>query len=249
MMRFLIVFLFVLFGFQIQAQNEQTNDSLFYYGVAALSNHDYEVAIGLLEQDATVNSPSFEGFYNLSQAYAALEDWNNAYFAAEKALKFAPNNASAKENVRYTLTNLNGDVSFQHPYSWVQRFILSVPSIVWFVMGIIASLIAAYFIFLILSKFPRAKTKSWAFLILCLVFAISTYFAGVFRYNQLTQNTFALSKEDNAVTHASIDGIALNQVLLLGQRYSIIDEQDNWIKLAYPDGQPVWIMKEKLFIY
>lgn len=249
MMRLLFIFVFTLTVFQVQAVNKQTDDSLFYFGVAALSNQDYDIAIGLLEQDAEINSPTFEVFYNLSQAYAAVEDWNNAYYAAEKALKISPNNPSAKENVRYTLTNLNGDISFEHPYSWIQRFVLNVPSVIWYALGILASLVAAYFLFLVLTQSNKVNTKSWMLLIFALMFTLASYFAGVFKNEQIAENTFALSKTENATTFASMNGIELNQVLILGQRYSIIDEQEEWIKLAYPDGQPVWVMKENLMVY
>ena len=245
-------FYFIIFLFSISnlwSANEQSNDSLFYYGVLALSDHDYEVAIGLLEKDVITNLPTFEAYYNLSQAYAAIEDWNNAYFSAERALKFSPNSTVAKENVRYTLSNLNNEISFVHPYSWLQRFVFSISSLLWFIIGIIASIISAYFIFLYLSKSKKTNSKSAVILIIAMIVSVSSYFAGVFRNEQITNYSFVLASQNNTSTFASKNGIELNQLLVQGQRYSIIEEQDEWIKLAYPDGQPVWVKKEYLLLY
>lgn len=243
--------LFILLCFVplLWASSNESDDSLFHYGVVALSDHDYEVAIGLLEQDVAINQPSFEALYNLSQAYAAVENWNNAYYFAERALKFSPNNSIAKENVRYTLSNLNTEVEFQHPYTWLQRFVMSISSIIWYTIGILASIGSAILIFLLLSKHSRSSNKMLALLFGLLLLTFSSYFAGTFRSHEVTSSTFALAMEQNTPTFASKDGIELNQVLLLGQRYTILEDKESWIKLAYPDGQPVWVPTSMLLLY
>jgi len=245
-------FLFLIFSFFFYFSSfsnlVKKEDSLFHFGVIALSDHNYEVAIGLLEQDVD-NEPTFEALYNLSQSYAAIQDWNRAYLSAEKALKISPNNSMAKENVRYTLSNLNSDIVFAHPYSWLQRFVLTIPSVVWYVFGLIASLLTAYFIFIMLTKKSELNTKSYLFALVFLLFALGSYFSGVYKYNHLSKSSFALPIENNTSTYASKSGIELSQVLVKGQRYTIVEESDDWVKLNYPDGQPVWVEKKYVFTY
>ncbi len=232
----------------VVANKPTTEDSLFHYGVLALSEQNYEVAIGLLTQEAS-NNPSFETFYNLSQAYAAQQEWNNAYYSAERALKSAPNDAMAKENVRYTLSNLNPNISFQHPYSWLHRFVLMVPSLVWFIVGILASLALAYFLFILIGGVKPLNQMGFIWIGLLGLTVIGTYLAGSYSSDQKNKLHFALAIENNATTYARKEGIALNQVLIQGQRYSILQESEDWVQLNYPDGQPVWVPKAALLMY
>jgi tetratricopeptide (TPR) repeat protein len=242
------ILLCLLLNNLVVAINTSSEDSLFHYGALALSEQNYEVAIGLLTQEAS-NNPSFETFYNLSQAYAAQQEWNRAYYSAEQALKLAPNNVMAKENVRYTLFNLNPDISFQHPYSWLNRFVLMVPSLVWFILGVLVSLILAYFLFIAIGRVKPMNQLRYMVISLLTIALIGTYMAGIYSNHQKNNLHFALTLESNATTYASKDGIALNQVLVLGQRYSMLQETEDWVQLNYPDGQPVWVKKEFLLLY
>lgn len=240
----IVSFTFVASKSVYASEKETESDSLFQYGVVALADEDFEVAEGLLLQDVELQ-PSFEGYYNLSQAYIGQENYFKAYWAAEKALKFAPNNNMAKENIRFTLGELNSDVKASHTYSWLERFIVFIPDFYWFLIGLIFSVLSAYFLY-------KLTTKGGAInLIFTLAFAIVlllTIAAGRYHYSFYNNEFYATPTENEIQTFAGKNGIRLNQVLTAGQRYKILKQKEGWVKLEFLDGQPVWVEKESLLL-
>lgn len=223
-------------------------DTLFNKGVTALSEGNSEKAALLLSEDVA-KSPSYEGYYNLSIAFLEQRNWSGALWASEEALKWNPSSRIAINHAKKAVAQLGNDSSWKHPYSWTKRIIISVPLGFWYSLALIAALLIGFFLFYLITKGKAFRFYSYRYLNLLfgVVFVVSIV-NGVLVNHHFTSPSFVYAKEQNQKLYASQNGIVLKQSLKLGNRYAILNQSEDWVKVKYHDNQPVWVPKTAVYM-
>lgn len=239
---------YIIFCCCITMFTSAQQDTLFTKGVAALSIGNTEQALALLNADVA-NEPSYEGYYNLSIAYMEMKDWNGAFWAAEEALKWNPTSRIAIDHAKKAVAQLESTSSWKHPYSWSKRIIIAIPLVFWYSLALISSLLIAFFLFYLITKGKAFRFYNYRYLNLLfgVVFVVSIV-NGVIINHHFTSPSFVYAKEQNQPLYASQNGIVLKQSLKLGNRYSILNVKEDWVKVKYHDDQPVWVPKTAVFM-
>ena len=225
-------------------------DSVFHMGVKSLSDGDFKQAIAFLEEDLTTN-PSFEVFYNLGIAYGEIERWNDSYWASEAALKWKPSDNNAIFNAQFALSKVDDKITWNHPYSWTKRVVLSLSPLVWYVLSLIVSIISAALIFYLIVNKKKNNFFQFSriFLVIILPLLFLFVFAGFTASNHYSNTDYIISKHTDVETFANENGIKLKESLKLGMRYPYITETEGWIQLLYSDNRPVWVEKKDVRWY
>lgn len=242
----LLNILFVVCAVFTISANEKSE---FLQGVEAMSQHDYKAAILHFENDIE-QAPSYEAYYNLGLSYFEIEDFAAALWAMEHAYYLKPSSKDAKHNATQILQNLKQNKTWEDPFSNWTKFTVRVGALFWLMLSILISVAAGLLFFMAnTSKHLRAKKQFFTVLSIAVVLLLFTVLAGKHASNHFEHEHYVLPKKSEVTTFLSPNGLTLDEILMLGDRYQILERQDNWIKIEFEKEHPLWVHADDVFYY
>lgn len=225
-------------------------DSLFHKGVAALVHNDYSKAKALFSSLAK-QSPSYSAYYNLGVAYGKLQQWNEAKWAFESALKYAPTNADAQANAAFATHKINKNKVWKHPYSWVTRIFIRFGYGLWLTIIIISSLFLGYLIYLFIVRPSIAKGKINKQLgSIALVLFILSFFGIITINRHFSQPKYVILKPSQAEFYLSPNGVSLSPTIDWSERFVILpSENKEWLHITSANNKQFWVKRKNVLIY
>lgn len=224
---------------------------LFEQAAEAYNAEKYTEAIAFYEQILEQDQHSASLYFNLGNAHYQLGEVGPSVYYFEKALMLDPDDPEIQNNLNYAL-NMRIDAIDEVPKSFIKR--LSDSILGWFhfdqwgriaiffvllsVLGFLAyqwisgSVLKRFFFILSLAAFG-----------LCLV-AILLGFLGYQKY-QSEQPAIILSEQVNFSSAPNSRGDILF-TLHEGTKVNVLEEYDEWAKVALADGQTGWLLSESL---
>jgi tetratricopeptide (TPR) repeat protein len=244
------IFLAIFFlGSYLFASLMAAEDSDFDLGVQALSQNDYESAI-LHFQNAINSSPSYEAYYNLGLSFYENGDVAAALWAMEYAYYLNPSSKDARFNATQILQQINTNKTWEDPFSSWTKFTVRIGTLFWLMLSILLSVSVGLFFFMAsTTKQLTAKKQLFSALAVAGSLLMFTVIAGKQASNHFENDHFVLPKMMETSTYLSPDGLALDEVLILGKRYPILEKSGDWIKIAFEEEHPLWVNAEDVFYY
>jgi len=219
----------------------------FEKGLSALSNDSLAKAVELFKKDVE-SSPSLEGYYNLGLAYQELKETSAAIWAFESALKINPSNSRASADAQQTWSMVSSE-RWTNPFSFITKFVTLVGNTAWFILSLIASIIAGIALYILVSN-KKNNRKNWrAIFILTVVLGLSFFGAGRKVEQHYSNFHYLIVTTDKIKTYLSPDGIELNHNLKVAHRYPIEKMNDFWIQLKTDDQRLLWVKKKEVLFY
>jgi tetratricopeptide (TPR) repeat protein len=246
MRKSLIVFA-CLFVCALDAQNEAMFDS----ATAHYNKGDYDKAVEKYEQILNSGVHSSSVYYNLGNSYYKLNKIAPSIYYYEKALLLDPNDSEIKNNLAFA-RNMTLDDIEPLPQSGIARIIDGLTGIMtfnqWAYMAVAMMMLFAMS-YIVYYYLRYASHKRLAF-IASVVFLFASIVSVTFsylqynRYNQerpaiVFASAIAVRSEPNARSQESF-------VLHEGTKVQVLDELDDWRKIALEDGSTGWLREENI---
>jgi len=230
----------------------RSQDSTFKKGVEALAEKNFETAHNLFTQDIAA-APSFSSFYNLGVAASKQKNWNEARWAFESALKYKPLNGNAQFNAEFSAHQLNKNVTWTHPYSWLERIIFGFGETVWVIISIVSAIALGILLFIGIGKSTSATQRRWGlrlFIPTALLLFIGMYSIQSINSHFKTSK-YALQQPEKVNTYLSPNGVQADQIVEGYQRLSIIaySKDSSFIRVKTLAGSPSWIESGDVLTY
>lgn len=244
---FLLVFLVIF-----TANSANCSDSLFQKGVSEISLGNYKQARNNFLSDVERN-PSFASFYNLGIASGNLENWSEARWAFESALKYKPSSNKAQFNANFALQQIDKSLEWTHPYPWTDRLVLSFGYYFWLILALFSSILIGGYAFLFISKNKRAVNSfKWLnrMLVVAIVLLLVSFY-GLYHVNKhYNTYSYVIIKTDSTPFFISPNGVELDVSIPKGSRLDIEKVSDNdWLLLHVPDRNRLWVKADKVLAY
>jgi hypothetical protein len=242
------LFFLIYLGSVFSMSSFGQSDSLFYQSVQAIASGDSQSAILLLEE---VENRTLAENYNLGLAYAKQERWTEALWAFESVLKLCPNHEDARHNAQFSLQQINGSMVWSHPFSWAERIFVQMRPLGWFLLGLFCSISLGLILVLIALKKVKQTQLSILRTLLVIIFVLGVFFViiGVKTERYYSAFHHVLPVSNNVSTFASKEGVELETLLRIGQRYEYLSDNEDWIQIRFSDQRPVWVKKEDVRWY
>ena len=237
-MKKIIIILSILLNLISTAQ-----ESLFLQGNEAYANEKYSTAISFYDSILSNGIESSELFYNLGNCYYKTQNWANAIWHYEKALKLNPNNQNASHNLELakikTIDQIEALPDLFYKKWWDDLVSLSSTK-KWQIFAILSIWITL--IINLFSRFTNFKKKYLLrfFNLLTLILFSINYSS--YQENYRTNNAIIFSSSvavNSAPTNKSTSLFSLHS----GTKVEMIDEIGNWVNIKIANGNSGWIQK------
>ncbi|MCC5923388.1 MAG: tetratricopeptide repeat protein [Crocinitomicaceae bacterium] len=244
------IILFVIFsGGFLSLTAIAKEDSEFNQGVMAMSQNDYETAIVHFENDLK-HTVSYEAYYNLGLSFFENGNLTAALWAMEYAYYLNPSSKDAKFNAAQILQYLNPDKTWEDPFSNWTKFTVRIGALFWLMFSILLSVSLGLLFFMVnTSKHLNHKKQLLKALALAGLLLVFSVVAGKHASNHFEYDHFVLPKTNEVSTFVSPDGLTLDEKLILGNRYLILERKENWLKIEFETEHPLWVNTNDVFYY
>ena len=201
----------------------------------------------LKDWDSTQNSSSL---YNIALCKLKQEQDLKALYFFEKTLKYQPNNPEAIFNASQIYSKLNEGDYWQHPYTWMGRFIYKKSTNFWTYLTLFFGFTLSLSIFLLFTQ-----KKSWlrkvsqlstvfSALLLILIFFITNSSAKHF------SNKEYLFVGDTQIKTFISPGKNPTEVnLKKNARYVVRKNSNNHLQITLSKGEKIWVSEEDVLAY
>lgn len=229
----------------------RSNDDFFNNGLDQLLNKDYVGAKQSFLKDIEQQA-SYSAFYNYGVAAGELEQWHEAKWAFESALKYKPLDSDGQYNARYVTHQLSDEKIWVHPYPWLERVVLGFGSSTWWFLALVSSVFLGLLIFNIISK-KSSKMQKWCWRLsfpALLIFGISFY--GVYSINQhYEQERYAIIKDNTTEFYISPNGVQIQENLDPANRLSVVKyfKDSTWVQIKSEGNNHLWVEASNLLTY
>lgn len=248
-MRILLTLILFTLHFITWSKDEKVVQTSFQEALTAYENKDYKSAINLFQQDWEEESNS-ASLYNLAQCHLALNHKTEALYFFEYTLKFEPNNADAIYNASHLFSELNEGSYWQHPYSWMGRFIFKFSANQWSGFTLFFALILALSVFLLLSPKRNGLKRMGQFgALFGLLFFALGFLAAHNSYKHFTEKEFVYLPKTDVQAYLSPGKNPTEAEFEVNQRYKIKKSHDGYIQLHMKSGESLWIDQKEGLSY
>ena len=218
-------------------------ETLFLQGNEAYANENYSIAISFYDSIISNGIESSELFYNLGNCYYKTQNWANAIWHYEKALKSNPNNQNASHNLELTKIKLIDQIETLPDLfykKWWDNLVSLSSTKNWQIFAILSIWITL--IIQLFSRFTNFKKKYFLkfFNILTLVLFSINYAS--YHKNYRTNKAIIFSSSvavNSAPTNKSTSLFSLHS----GTKVEMIDEIGSWVNIKIANGSSGWIQK------
>ena len=220
-------------------------DSLFTIANNEYSKKNYLAAINLYDSILSSGYASSEIFYNLGNCYYKKQDWANAIWHYEKALKLDSKNKKAKDNLEITQLKIVDQIeSFPKLFYqiWWNKIITSFNTKTWQILAIIC-----IWIVLIVQIVTRLRSKKTTNLVRFLsLLSIVLFCIALFSFKEKQSVNEAIIFSSSVVVNSAPSNNSTNLFTLhLGSKVEIIDQIGNWINIKLVNGNSGWIKESE----
>ncbi|WP_107039419.1 tetratricopeptide repeat protein [Brumimicrobium mesophilum] len=226
-------------------------DSTFQIGIEDIMQEDYKKAQNDFLK-STEKQPSFSSYYNLGVASGSLNDWNKAKWAFEASLKYKPLNGDAQYNAKFATQKLSRNITWTHPYPWLERIMLGFGTTTWIIAVSISSIFLGLLIFNSLSK-GKSNLKKWCIrLIIPAILIFSVAFYGIYSTNKhYNVERYAILKNSDTKFHISPNGVQIRDEISSGNRFEIVKyfKDSVWVQVKTVEHNLLWVKSEGLYTY
>ncbi len=235
-MKKIIIILPLLFCLQSFAQ-----DSLFTQANREYAKENYSAAISLYDSIISKGLESSELLYNLGNCYYRTQDWANAIWHYEKALKINPNNEDALHNLKLTKLRIIDQIETAPQLfykKWWESAIRLFTTKTWQILALVSIWLSL--LFWLLKRFTSFKKKYFLafFYTLALILLCIAYSSYQENYNKTEAIIFSSSVSVNsAPTNNSTNLLSIHP----GTKVAIIDKIEDWINIKITNGNSGWI--------
>lgn len=237
---------FLLASFLILAGLVHAN---FEQGIAYYQDKAFKKAINAFQKDwdSTQNSANL---YNIGLCQLMLEQPEKALYYFEKTLKYEPNNTDAIYNASHLFSEMNEGSYWQHPYSWIGRFVFKFSSNTWSYLSIFFALLLGLSIFLSLQPQRGTRKKIGQFgMVITLSFLILSTLAAKHSHAHFADTEFAFSPHTDIATYISPGKNPTEVKLEQNQRYKVKAQHENFLQIQLKTGEKVWVAQKDVLSY
>ncbi len=243
------ILIFLLFSIISPAQSNP--DSLFSRGNQKYAQSDYSEAEKYYKQILEQGLESPELFFNLGNTMYQQNKIPEAIYYYEKALKLNPGFKQAKSNLQMAQRYAGGNKIPAVPEPFYKKILQKISGI--FSMDTWAGL-SLFWLFLAVSAYAaylsvkRPGQKRFFFSVIIISAFLWGFSWGMasLRFKEYNKQVAIIITENaNAYSAPDLSSEKVN-ILKPGQKVIILQSQDPWLKILLPDGQEVWIDKEKV---
>lgn len=245
----IIIGLFLLFGFNSNAQQTQMLDSAAQY----YSNNKFEKAITVYEKILESGFESSELYYNLGNAYYKSNKIPYAILNFERAKKLTSSDDDIEFNLRLANTHTVDKIEVLPEFflsSWWDKLVQLLSSNHWAIISIVAFLLGLFsMLIFFLSTISLARKMSfWLGVMLLIV----TVFAFNFSRKQywLAKNEPAAIIITPSIVVKSSPSEGGTELFLIheGLKVTVTDNLGEWSEIRLSDGNEGWIKDIDLVI-
>lgn len=224
--------------------------SAFDDGVVALSEKKYEQAIEYFLAEAA-SAPDEAVYFNLGLAYEGQNNAVAAIWAFEQALKYNPISNKAAANARLIFQEMNPEQDWKSPYDWQIKLVMLIQAEFWVVLAVLMSLLLATSVFLLF--FPSAswgwkKVAKFSLPVWIILFAFSMFSLWKQQDHLGTEKYGLVTRVDHTL-FVGKDGVPSEVTAKLGERFRVMECEDDWCSIQLNNGEVYWLSMEDLLRY
>jgi tetratricopeptide (TPR) repeat protein len=239
-----IVFSLLFYSFCL-AQTPQ-NAAAFRNGNTAYTQKNYTEAIANYEKINNESTHSPDLYYNLANAYAQNKQLGKAILNYERALRLAPFDADAAQNLSIVATWRKDDIETLQPFfliRWAKAVRNALSSNTWASLGLCLLFAMSGGVFLLLfGNTPQRKKQGFGLAIASFWLALIPFWCA-YETIQLQQNSgFCIVQTPEIVLHNAPDAESSDIMTLHeGTRVERLDQINDWIKVELPNSEQGWL--------
>ncbi|MGB0404088.1 MAG: tetratricopeptide repeat protein [Salibacteraceae bacterium] len=227
------------------ADNTFYND-LVEKGNAAYEAEQYDSAITLYSQTVNANFQSTSLFFNLGNAYYKSNQLAPAIFYYEKALKLSPNSPDIKFNLKMANSQITDKVA-EKPVPISTQVYQSVSSLLssngWGILVLVLLTLALGFlaVYLISANSSIKQLSFFGAMGLFLLFLLSFALGNRVKAELITKDQgIVFTSTLNVKSEPKLSSSVLF-VIHEGTKVNVLETQQDWHRIALPDGNEGWV--------
>ncbi|NVK03733.1 MAG: hypothetical protein HWD92_02875 [Flavobacteriia bacterium] len=220
----------------------------------AFQEEEYQLAYDQWEEYANTQTlPSADLYYNMGNAAWRMEEWGEAIWRWNQALKLNPDMEDAQHNLELAESKKVDRIKEEEvsPLTYVLELIyLSLSPNSWAVIAVLFALCIA--LMMALRRYGNGKLRSTApvlaiiSLVLCL---LSVTLAFAHQYH-LDNNLYAVVLNANVhVKSAPMPGAADAFIIHEGSEMKVMQTVGEWYEIRLNDGKVGWVKSEQVGVY
>lgn len=242
-----IIIFILLLGLAGTAQNE-TN---FEQATVAYNEGAYEKAIDLYSSILESGQHSAAIYYNLGNSYYKLNNVPNSIYYYEKALLLSPNDPEILNNLGYA-QQMTLDAIEVLPETGLSKLYKSVTDVLtfdqWAYLGVFFMFLFVI-LYIVFYYAYYSLRKRWAFIgsLVSLTAALVTVVFAFVQYQDYNAYRPAIIFADEIGIQAE-PNMTSDEVFILhaGTKVNVLEELNNWKKIALTDGKTGWVSSDNL---
>ncbi|MFD0799139.1 tetratricopeptide repeat protein [Maribacter chungangensis] len=242
-----VIIFILLLGLAGTAQNE-TN---FERATVAYNEGAYEKAIDLYSGILESGQHSAAIYYNLGNSYYKLNDVPNSIYYYEKALLLSPNDPEILNNLGYA-QQMTLDAIEVLPETGLSKLYKSVTDVLtfdqWAYLGVFFMFLFVI-LYIVFYYAYYSSRKRWAFIgsLVSLTAALVTVVFAFVQYQDYNTYRPAIIFADEIGIQAEPNTTS-DEVFVLhaGTKVNVLEELNNWKKIALTDGKTGWVSSDNL---
>lgn len=227
-----------------------SQDSSFVSGNEAYANGDYELALIAYNQLLATEVRSADVYYNLGNTYFRLNEFGEAVWAYERALKIDPSHTNAAYNRNFvheqTKAEVNSESGGITPWLKANLFGISINFWPYFtlVIGLLFA-IGTYFYFT--TKKQKTKNISLSFGLTAFSLLIMGLVLSYLNTNNLTNHSEGIIIVNSASIMAEpSEKASTNFPLKEGAKVQILRSNTDWIEIDFK-GHSGWVARDEMW--
>ncbi len=246
-MKKIVILLFFCLSFVGSAQNE----ALFTKATTAYNEGDYEKAAEQYLKILENGEHSVAVYYNLGNTYYKMNKVAPSIYYYEKALLLNPNDTEIKSNLSYA-QNMTLDAVEELPETGITKIYHKALALMSFDQWAYTAIICMFLFVLAYIAFyymQYATQKRIAFIssLIALFLSICTAAMAYVQYADFNANQPAIVfSEEVSVKAEPNDRSSEAFKLHEGTKVNVLEELNNWKKVALADGKTGWLLNENI---
>ncbi len=244
-MRTVISLVFLLTAVICLGQQDEVNDA-FAKANQAYTAENYEIAIDNYNQILKSGLHSVETYFNLANAHYKLNQVGPAIYNYEKALQLDPDNSDVLTNLSYAQQMRIDAIEALPENELGSAFDTTVASLdvdewAWLSIMLIIITILLY-IFYNYSNTTGKKRLFFILMIIGILLSTLSIAAGFYAQNNLNSKQYAIFYEAEYTTREEPKNNATPSfVIHEGTKVEILEEFNDWVRIALANGTKAWV--------
>ncbi|WP_324024937.1 tetratricopeptide repeat protein [Maribacter sp. BPC-D8] len=227
------------------------NDKLFEQATEAYNAGEYEQAVTYYNDILSNGKHSTAVYYNLGNSYYKLNKIAESIYFYEKALLLSPNDKEIKTNLSYA-QNMTIDAIDTMPETGLSKLYKNITGKLTFdqwayvAISFMLLFVLLYIYFYNSSYSTRKRFTFIGSLLALFLCLISVLFAFIQR-NDFDENQPAIIFAEESIVKSEPNNNSAEVFLIhAGTKVNVLDQLNDWNKIALSDGKTGWIQSNEL---